>query len=228
MQAQLRDARYRYRISKALERSTATTEAGGKVNLRSFNTRLPGGNRFYRGPTVAALELGGVGASAHCLQADALEIEAACKRRLADEYHAAQARGDDARRLRDAEAAEPGMIRRCAPLPLHASSVAMVLLTPAHCARGTWGCDGGLLGEARRGRGSGRLVDQAGGVDRLRDRRRRALLVDGPRDLDDVRGIARFLPVRSPQRCHLRLSSAGVSATRLPGTSRPQTPHSPL
>ena len=79
-------------------------------------------------------------AAAHRAQADALEIEAAAKRRLADEYDAAQARGEvaghgrskvepanvttasdlglrrdqihDARRLRDAEAAEPGIVRR--------------------------------------------------------------------------------------------------------------------
>ena len=81
-------------------------------------------------------------AAAHRAQADALEIEAAAKRRLADEYDAAQARGEvkrnggdrssvedrntasaadlglrrdqvhEARRLRDAEAAEPGLVRR--------------------------------------------------------------------------------------------------------------------
>ena len=79
-------------------------------------------------------------AAAHRAQADALEIEAAAKRRLADEYDAAQARGEvaghgrskvepanvttasdlglrrdqihDARRIRDAEAAEPGLVRR--------------------------------------------------------------------------------------------------------------------
>ncbi len=79
-------------------------------------------------------------AAAHRAQADALEIEAAAKRRLADEYDAAQARGEvaglgtnqhraegvvvsntlglrrdqihDARLLRDAEAADPGIVRR--------------------------------------------------------------------------------------------------------------------
>jgi len=79
-------------------------------------------------------------AAAHRAQADALEIEAAAKRRLADEYDAAQARGDiaglganqhrdegvvvsntlglrrdqihEARRLRDAEATDPGIVRR--------------------------------------------------------------------------------------------------------------------
>ena len=82
-------------------------------------------------------------AAAHRAQADALEIEAAAKRRLADEYDAAQARGEvasdgrpktvvdgdgipataadlglrrdqihDARLLRDAEAAAPGIVRR--------------------------------------------------------------------------------------------------------------------
>ena len=82
-------------------------------------------------------------AAAHRAQADALEIEAAAKRRLADEYDAAQARGDvhrhggqlprdvvetnipsltdlglrrdqihDARLIRDAEEADPGIVRR--------------------------------------------------------------------------------------------------------------------
>jgi hypothetical protein len=84
-------------------------------------------------------------AAAHRAQADALEIEASAKRRLADEYDAAQARGEaatgnrtrdfgvadpnakpatasdlglrrdqihDARLIRDAEAADPGIVRR--------------------------------------------------------------------------------------------------------------------
>ncbi|CUH39034.1 hypothetical protein JSE7799_01753 [Jannaschia seosinensis] len=80
-------------------------------------------------------------AAAHRAQADALEIEAAAKRRLADEYDAAQARGDvmgrarscvgednapataadlglrrdqihEARQLRDAETNDPGIVRR--------------------------------------------------------------------------------------------------------------------
>ena len=80
-------------------------------------------------------------AAAHRAQADALEIEAAAKRRLADEYDAAPARGEvakrgwesgvekrnittsadlglrrdqihDARLIRDAEIADPGIVRR--------------------------------------------------------------------------------------------------------------------
>lgn len=82
-------------------------------------------------------------AAAHRAQADALEIEAAAKRRLADEYDAAQLRGEvhrrggqipggvadanipsaadlglrrdqihDARLIRDAEVADPGIVRR--------------------------------------------------------------------------------------------------------------------
>jgi hypothetical protein len=80
-------------------------------------------------------------AKAHRAQADALEIEAMAKRRLADEYDAAQERGEvkapnnakttsnaeavsasdvglthkevhEARQIRDAEEAEPGIIRR--------------------------------------------------------------------------------------------------------------------
>jgi hypothetical protein len=77
---------------------------------------------------------------AHRLQADAAEIEFLCKRRLADEYDAAQERGEastgrpksipdgktftateigltskdihEARQIRDAEKAEPGIVRR--------------------------------------------------------------------------------------------------------------------
>ncbi|MDR5654981.1 MULTISPECIES: hypothetical protein [Rhodobacterales] len=80
-------------------------------------------------------------AAAHRAQAHALEIEARAKRRLADEYDAAQARGEvmgrsrtcvgddnapataadlglrrdeihEARQIRDAEAADPGVVRR--------------------------------------------------------------------------------------------------------------------
>jgi hypothetical protein len=82
-------------------------------------------------------------AAVHRAQADALEIEATAKRRLADEYDAAQARGEvasdgrpktvgndngipatsadlglrrdqihEARQIRDAEAADPGVVRR--------------------------------------------------------------------------------------------------------------------
>ena len=79
-------------------------------------------------------------AAAHRAQAHALEIEARAKRRLADEYDAAQERGEvrrsrertalnanavgvdaiglsrndihEARKIRDAEAADPGLVRR--------------------------------------------------------------------------------------------------------------------
>lgn len=78
-------------------------------------------------------------AKAHRAQADALEIEAMAKRRLADEYDAAQERGEvadqgkpskteglatvaqiglthkdihEAREIRDAEEADPGIVRR--------------------------------------------------------------------------------------------------------------------
>lgn len=78
-------------------------------------------------------------AAAHRAQADALEIEAGAKRRLADEYDAAQERGEinshggdrktikfekakleditphllhEARQVRDAETADPGVVRR--------------------------------------------------------------------------------------------------------------------
>jgi hypothetical protein len=49
----LAEARYRYRIWKSLERSSATTTAGGEINLRSFMNAYersggPGANRFGR------------------------------------------------------------------------------------------------------------------------------------------------------------------------------------
>jgi hypothetical protein len=86
-------------------------------------------------------------AKVHRAQADALEIEAAAKRRIADEYDAAQERGEvakigdnlprtpggsskptasdlglssknihEAREIRDAEKAEPGIAFRSMPL----------------------------------------------------------------------------------------------------------------
>jgi hypothetical protein len=87
-------------------------------------------------------------AAAHRAQAHALEIEARAKRRLADEYDAAQARGEvaagrpksledgkgfqatasdlglrhdeihEARVIRDAEVADPGIVRRTLPILL--------------------------------------------------------------------------------------------------------------
>lgn len=86
-------------------------------------------------------------AKAHRSQADALEIEAAAKRRLADEYDAAQERGEvakqgnipeqnvstladigltakdihEAREIRDAEDADPGIVRRTLDADLSAN-----------------------------------------------------------------------------------------------------------
>jgi hypothetical protein len=94
--------------------------------------------------TSAPFRVGTLIAAAHRAQADALEIEAQAKRRLADEYDAAQERGEvatgwpktilggntsatvaeiglssneihDARVIRDAEAADRS--RDCAPCP---------------------------------------------------------------------------------------------------------------
>lgn len=88
-------------------------------------------------------------AKAHRAQADALEIEAMAKRRLADEYDAAQSRGEvkaannakttsnaeavsardiglshkdihEARQIRDAEEAQPGIIRQTLDVALDA------------------------------------------------------------------------------------------------------------
>lgn len=45
----LAEARYKYRIYKALQRNTSTTDAGGKLNLISFNRSMERmGNRSYR------------------------------------------------------------------------------------------------------------------------------------------------------------------------------------
>jgi hypothetical protein len=95
-------------------------------------------------PERKRLPANGTRSADHRAQADALEIEAQAKRRLADEYDAAQERGEaatgrdgpdagvldgnakatvsdpgltrkaihEARQLRDAEAADPGGIRR--------------------------------------------------------------------------------------------------------------------
>lgn len=90
-------------------------------------------------------------AKAHRAQADALEIEALAKRRLADEYDAAQERGEvkaannakttsnaeavsvaaiglshkdihEARQIRDAEEADPGIVRKTLDAALSAGS----------------------------------------------------------------------------------------------------------
>lgn len=95
----------------------------------------PGGVSCFTLPPASLI------AAAHRAQADALEIEAKAKRRLADEYDAAQERGEvagprdgdrrsalerppvtdlglsrkdihEARIIRDAEAADPGVVRR--------------------------------------------------------------------------------------------------------------------
>lgn len=48
-QEALEDARYKWRILRALEGSNATTDAGGNVNLRSFiNQYQRAGNRFFK------------------------------------------------------------------------------------------------------------------------------------------------------------------------------------
>ncbi|MCL7466081.1 hypothetical protein [Phaeovulum sp. NW3] len=109
-------------------------------------------------------------AAAHRAQADALEIEATAKRRLADEYDAAQARGEvarlgsnqtelgvpngntrpataselgmsrkfihDARLIRDAEVADPGIVRRTLPPSASDPIADLDLLEDARCYMG--------------------------------------------------------------------------------------------
>ncbi len=123
----------------------ATMLAGAKTAAEVLEAREAAGLAYDVAKRAARLKNAKAAhddlvAAAHRAQADALEIEAAAKRRLADEYDAAQARGEvaglganqhrdegvvvsntlglrrdqihEARRLRDAEAAEPGIVRR--------------------------------------------------------------------------------------------------------------------
>lgn len=121
--------------------------AGAKTAAEVLEAREVAGLIYDAAKRAARLSLAKTAhdeliAAAHRAQADALEIEAAAKRRLADEYDAAQARGEvavgrpksladgkslqptvsdlglrhdqihDARLIRDAEAADPGLVRR--------------------------------------------------------------------------------------------------------------------
>lgn len=123
----------------------ATMLAGAKTAAEVLEAREAAGLAYDVAKRAARLKNAKAAhddlvAAAHRAQADALEIEAAAKRRLADEYDAAQARGEiaglganqhrdegvvvsntlglrrdqihEARRLRDAEAADPGIVRR--------------------------------------------------------------------------------------------------------------------
>lgn len=123
----------------------ATMLAGAKTAAEVLEAREAAGLAYDAAKRAARLKNAKAAhddlvAAAHRAQADALEIEAAAKRRLADEYDAAQARGEvaglganqhrdegvvvsntlglrrdqihEARRLRDAEAADPGIVRR--------------------------------------------------------------------------------------------------------------------
>ena len=130
----------------------ATMLAGAKTAAEVLEAREVAGLAYDTAKRAARLQSAKSAhddliAAAHRAQADALEIEAAAKRRLADEYDAAQARGEvstrqnnpgsvghvseenmppattdslgltrksvhDARLIRDAEAADPGLVRR--------------------------------------------------------------------------------------------------------------------
>lgn len=127
----------------------ATMLAGAKTAAEVLEAREVAGFAYDTAKRVARLSRAKAAhddlvAAAHRAQAHALEIEAAAKRRLADEYDDAQTRGDvgqqgartdlvrdanevvasaahlglnrreihEARQLRDAEAADPGIVRR--------------------------------------------------------------------------------------------------------------------
>ena len=126
----------------------ATMLAGAKTAAEVLEARETAGLAYDMAKRTARLHTAKAAhddlvAATHRAQADALEIEAAAKRRLADEYDAAQTRGEvhrhggqlprdvadpnipsvselglrrdqihEARRLRDAEAADPGILRR--------------------------------------------------------------------------------------------------------------------
>lgn len=135
----------------ALIERAATMLAGAKTAAEVLEARESAGLAYDTARRAARLSRAKAAhddlvAAAHRAQADALEIEAAAKRRLADEYDAAQARGEvasaksnrgnqwtvsegngaataadlglsrksihDARLIRDAEAADPGLVRR--------------------------------------------------------------------------------------------------------------------
>lgn len=125
----------------------ASTIAGAKTAAEVLEARDMAGLAYDVAKRAARLQRAksahdDLVAAAHRAQAHALEIEARAKRRLADEYDAAQARGEvasgrpksvengntfqatasdlglrrdqihEARQIRDAEAAEPGIVRR--------------------------------------------------------------------------------------------------------------------
>lgn len=125
----------------------ATMLAGAKTAAEVLEAREAAGLAYDVAKRAARLKSAKAAhddlvAAAHRAQADALEIEAAAKRRLADEYDAAQARGEvkrnggdrstvedrntasaadlglrrdqihDARLIRDAEVSDPGIVRR--------------------------------------------------------------------------------------------------------------------
>ena len=122
-------------------------------------------------------------AAAHRAQAHALEIEARAKRRLADEYDAAQARGEvkrnggdrtsvedrntasaadlglrrdeihEARRIRDAEANDPGIVRRALDERLDAGE------EPTRAALRKMVVDAAIRGLRGGGRGARRPVN---------------------------------------------------------------------
>ena len=135
--ARLGDARASYRVEPegawklvVLNRYSSTTERCGRAI----------GRRIWLATCTRGwvCSCGDIGAAVHRAQADALEIEAQAKRRLADEYDAAQERGEvasqgkpskgeglpttaelglshkevhEARTIRAAEEAEPGIVR---------------------------------------------------------------------------------------------------------------------
>jgi hypothetical protein len=138
-------------LPRLIERAAAML-AGAKTAAEVLEAREAAGLAYDAARRAARLKTAKAAhddlvAAAHRAQADALEIEALAKRRLADEYDAAQARGEvasatssrgnqwtvaasneapvtaadlglrrdqihDARLIRDAEAVDPGIVRR--------------------------------------------------------------------------------------------------------------------
>lgn len=132
-------------LPRLIERAAAML-AGAKTAAEVLEAREAAGLAYDAARRAARLKTAKAAhddlvAAAHRAQADALEIEALAKRRLADEYDMAQQRGEartradnqhvadtnklsmadlglrrdqihDARLIRDAEAAAPGIVRR--------------------------------------------------------------------------------------------------------------------
>jgi hypothetical protein len=125
-------------VSRAAQQLASATTAAEVLDARDFASVAYDAAKKAARLAAAKGAADVVIAKAHRAQADALEIEAAAKRRLADEYDAAQERGEvakqgnipeqnvsklsdigitakdihEARQIRDAEEADPGVVKR--------------------------------------------------------------------------------------------------------------------